>query len=57
MVSPLSQKHPALSSHKAVHACPHPLAAVSSLGWPFMYGGLLSLLGWGLLLRLLLLPR
>jgi hypothetical protein len=57
MGSPLSQKQPAPGSPNGVRACPLPFAAVSSLGWSFVYGGLLSLLGWGLLLRLLFLHR
>jgi hypothetical protein len=57
MVSRLSQKPPAPGSPRVVRACLLPLTAGSSLGWTFVYGGLLSLLGWGLLLRMLLLPR
>jgi hypothetical protein len=40
-----------------VTARQNPAYNPSSLYWAFMYGGLLSLLGWGLLLRMLLLHR
>ena len=57
MGSSRSQKHPALGSPSTVHARTLPVAAVSSFVWTFVYGSLLSLLGWGLLLRMLLLHR
>jgi hypothetical protein len=40
-----------------VAARQNPASNPSSLYWAFVYGGLLSLLGWGLLLRMLLLHR
>jgi len=57
MVLHLLRKRPAPVPLGAVQAYQLPVAGVSSLGWIFVYSSLLSLLGWGLLLRMLLLPR
>jgi hypothetical protein len=38
-----------------VHPAQHPQPSLEMLAWGLLYGGLLSLLGWGLLLRWLLL--
>ncbi len=57
MVSRLLRKRPPPSSSGVAKAYPIPLADPSSLWVAFVWGGLLILLGWGLVLRMLLLPR
>jgi hypothetical protein len=39
---------------REAHASPPPQRPLESLAWGLLYGGLLSLLGWSLTLRLLL---
>jgi hypothetical protein len=57
MVSRLLRKQPTPGSSGVAKAHPIPLAEDSSLWVAFVWGGLLGLLGWGLVLRMLLVPR
>jgi hypothetical protein len=57
MVLPLLRKRPTPRTPEAGHAPQLRVPDVSSFVWIFVYGSLLSLLGWGLLLRMLLLHR
>jgi hypothetical protein len=57
MVSRLLRKQPTPGSAGGAKAHPIPLADDSSLWVAFVWGGLLGLLGWGLVLRMLLVPR
>jgi len=57
MVSRLLRKHPAPGSSGVAKATAIPLYDTLSLWVAFVWGGLLILLGWGLVLRMLLLPR
>jgi hypothetical protein len=57
MVSRLRRKHPAPGSSGVAKATTIPRSDTLSLWVAFVWGGLLILLGWGLVLRMLLLPR
>jgi len=57
MVSPLLRKRPTPHTPDAGHAPQLRVPEVSTFVWIFVYGSLLSLLGWGLLLRMLLFHR
>ena len=57
MVSRMLWKRRAPAMPVDVTAHQNPARTPSLLSWAFVYGSLLSLLGWGLLLRMLLLHR
>jgi hypothetical protein len=56
MVSRMLWKRRASEMPGDVTARQKPASTPSLLPWACVYGGLLSLLGWGLLLRMLLIP-
>ncbi len=55
MQASLKQAHPTAETRGEAQARQRPLPRLEAMAWGLIYGGLLSLLGWGLFLKILLL--